>query len=199
MPSTFNAVLVIVIFLMPGFIARKVMSSIFAGAEPTEVRTILDSVTLSSLIYATLSWLLVWAWMSKWYENVFALAILAVLVLFVSPIVVALSLTKLMETTLARRIRETFGILHPVQRAWDYFFRRGLSCWVVATLKDGRVLGGWYGPSSFASSDPTSQDLYLEKICKLSPDGKIESMADLTLGGIIDRENIELIEFFEHL
>jgi hypothetical protein len=64
-------------------------------------------------------------------------------------------------------------------------------------MKDGRVIAGLYGPNSFASSFPAPEDLYLEKMCKLSPQGKIEGIAEFSNGCIIQMDNIELLELVE--
>jgi hypothetical protein len=157
MPTTIGAVLVIVAFVIPGFIASRVLSSAYPRSEPAEGR----------------------------------------LVLLLTPVVIGLVLVKAIDTNWGRRFRHAFGIVHPVPKAWDYFFRQGTPCWIVATLKDGRIVAGLYGPNSFASSFPSEEDLYLEKLCKLSPQGKIEGVADFSIGGIIRMENVQLLELFD--
>jgi hypothetical protein len=147
--------------------------------------------------YAILSWLLVLAWADKWYEVPALLAGLVFFVLFVSPIVIALALVKIIDTKWGRNIRIKFGIAHPVAKAWYSFFRKGIPCWVVATLKGGRLVAGLYGGKSFASSFPAQEDIYLEKLCSLSKEGEMERITDLSLGGIIRMENVEMLEFYE--
>ena len=69
---------------------------------------------------------------------------------------------------------------------------------MVATLSSGRVIGGLYGSNSFASSYPSAEDLYLEQLCNMTPDGRMTDLTALTVGGIIRMENVELLEFFEY-
>ena len=57
MPTSINAVIVIVLFLMPGFVARSVLSSIYPTSEPSETRLILTAIALSCGNYAIWSWL----------------------------------------------------------------------------------------------------------------------------------------------
>jgi hypothetical protein len=197
MPTSLGAVLILIAFIMPGFIAGRVLSSAHPSSEAGEGRLVLGAITLSCLNYAVLSWLLVLAWTRKWYEDPVTLALLAFFILFVAPFLIALALVWVIDTEWGRRVRVAFGIAHPVSKAWDSFFRRGIPCWIVATLKGGRVIAGLYGGNSFASSFPAEEDLYLEKICRLSAQGEIEGIAEFSRGGIIKMENVETLELFD--
>jgi hypothetical protein len=199
MPTSIQAVIVITLFLMPGFIARWVVSSVYPTSEPSEGRLVLTAISLSCANYAVWSWLLVLSWQKHWYENDAVLAFLAVLILFLSPVVGTLAFVKLAQTASFRSARETFGIRHPSPKAWDYFFGRGTPCWVIATLKSGRVIGGYYGTGSFASSFPNAEDLYLELLCDMTPEGRLNGITSLTLGGIIRMEDVQLLEFFAYV
>lgn len=199
MPSSIQAVIIIALFLMPGFIARSVLSSVYSASEPSEARLALTAVTLSCVNYGVWSWLLILSWRGHWYENNWCLAFLAALILFLSPVLGTLVVVKLMRTEKLRRVRETFGIRHPAPKAWDYFFGTGAPCWVIATLKSGRVIGGYYGTESFASSFPHEEDLYLELLCDMTPDGRLNGISSLTLGAIIRMEDVELLEFFAYI
>jgi len=197
MPNSVSAVLVIVAFIMPGFVANRVFSFAHSSPETNEGRMLLGAITLSSVNYGVLSWLLVLAWTEKWYADPILLTLLVLFVLFVSPIAIALLLVKAIDAEWALHFRSIFRIAHPVPKAWDSFFRKGIPCWVVATLKGGRLVAGLYGGNSFASSFPAQEDIYLEKLCMLSPEGKMECVIDRSLGGIIRMENVEMLELFE--
>jgi hypothetical protein len=198
MPTSIQAVIVIVIFLMPGFVASRVISYTYPSSEPSDARLILTAITLSCFNYAILSWLLVLSWRKLWYQNTAFLVFLVLLTLLISPVLIGLGLVKLAATNWLRRFRHTFGIPHPDPKAWDHFFRRGMPCWVVATLRSGRVIGGLYGSNSFASSYPSAEDLYLEQLCNMTPEGMMAGLTALTVGGIIRMENVELLELFEY-
>jgi hypothetical protein len=198
MPTSIQAVIVIVIFLMPGFVASRVISYTYPSSEPTDARLILTAITLSCFNYAILSWLLVLSWRKLWYQNTAFLVFLVLLTLLISPVLIGLGLVKLAATNWLRSFRHTFRIPHPDPKAWDHFFRRGMPCWVVATLRSGRVIGGLYGSNSFASSYPSAEDLYLEQLCNMTPEGMMAGLTALTVGGIIRMENVELLELFEY-
>ncbi len=196
MPTTFSAVLVIVAFLIPGFVASKILSMAYSRSAISEGQTILEAITLSCLNYALVSWLLAWAWIQHWYEQPLLLVAVVFCVLFVTPVAIALILLKLFDTDWGLRLRLAFGMAHPVLKAWDRFFRKGQNCWVIATLKGGRVFAGYFGENSYASSFPADEDIYLEKLCQTS-NGKIVEVAKLSTGGIIQMKNVETLEFFK--
>ena len=52
---------------------------------------------------------------------------------------------------------------HKTPSGWEHFFLQGRWAYVRATLKDGRVVGGWFGPNSFAGYTAETPDLYLEQ------------------------------------
>jgi hypothetical protein len=196
MPSSIQAVIVVMLFLMPGFIARRILSWAYPSSEPSDAHLALTAVTLSCVNYGIWSWLLVLSWQKDWYKSDGFLALLAVLVLFLSPVVGTLVIVKFMRTSVFRRLREIFGIRHPTPKAWDYFFGRRTACWIIVTLKSGDMIGGYFGAQSFSSSFPHEEDLYLELLCDLTPEGKISRITPLSLGGIIHMEDVELLEFF---
>jgi Family of unknown function (DUF6338) len=197
LPTSVSAILVIVAFLMPGFVANRILALAHSRPESNDSRLILEAVTLSSVNYAMLSWLLVLFWTHRWYETTAYFGGLVVLVLFVFPIVIALGLVKTIDSKWGHRIRANLKITHPVPSAWDCFFRESIPCRVVAKLKSGGVVAGLYGSKSWASSAPAEQDIYLEKLCSLSPDGKMEKVRDGSLGGIIRMDEVEVLELFE--
>ncbi len=197
MPATLSALLIAVAFLMPGFIASRVLSFVYPQTEAAEARTVLTAITLSCLNYALLSWLFVLAWKQLWYENIVFLAAFVFFSLFVSPVVIALLFGRINDSDWGRRMRQRLGVMHPIPKAWDYFFHQGVPCWVVATMKDGKVIAGLYGNNSFASSFPAEEDIYVERVCMLSAEAKIEGLVTDSIGAIIRMENVALLEFFQ--
>lgn len=197
MPETLSTVLILLVFVIPGFLAARVFSRAYPRTEPGESRMVLESIALSSVSYGIFSWLYVLAWKGRWYENSYLLALLIFFAVFLAPILVALGLIWTLESNSARSLLHRSGLAHPTPKAWDHFFRKGIPCWVVATMKDGRLVAGLYGGDSFASSFPAKEDLYLEKLCTLSPEGRIRGLAQFSLGAIIQMEQVELLEFYQ--
>jgi hypothetical protein len=195
--TAFGSVLLIVVFLMPGFIASKVFSLVYPQSEASEARTVLSAITFSCFNHALLSPLYLIAWQEKWYENLLLVVVVTFCALFVVPALIAFLTAKFSESSWGRSVRDHLGLMHPIPKAWDYFFGQRRGCWVVATLKNGRTCAGFYGRNSFASSYPADEDLYLERLCSLTPEGKMAEIAPHTRGAIIRSENIVTLEFYE--
>ncbi|MGA8073745.1 MAG: DUF6338 family protein [Candidatus Acidiferrales bacterium] len=197
MPSTIGSVLVLVGFVIPGFITLWVWSLAYGRTEPSEGRLVLEGITLSCVNYGAWSWLLVWAWARSWIHSAVPAILLAAFILFVSPMILGVTTVWLSETIWVQRVRRRFGVSSPVPKAWDHYFRKSESCWVVATLKSGKLVAGLYGPNSAASSYPAEEDIYLERLCKLSASGKMEGLIENSRGGIIRMDEVQLIEFYD--
>lgn len=85
----------------------------------------------------------------------------------------------------------------PYPTAWDYYFRKRQPCFVIARLKDGKALAGYWGRDSYATSFPNDGELYLQAVYRLNSDGTFgEPIAD-TRGALIRRDSYVVLEFFE--
>ena len=62
----------------------------------------------------------------------------------------------------------------PYLTAWDFFFDRRVPVFVLVQLRNGSMLGGYYGFQSYATSFPTEGDIYLETVYEVDEDGKIQ-------------------------
>jgi len=84
--------------------------------------------------------------------------------------------------------------VHPIPRAWDWYFSRSKPCWVLVTLKDRSRVYGLFHSQSFAASDPEHRDLYLEAQFRLLENGEWAPTDD-TAGVLIMADQIATIEF----
>lgn len=93
---------------------------------------------------------------------------------------------------LAVKLRLT--VVHPVPSAWDWKFGQARAEWVLVILKDGKKFAGYFGSSSFSSSDQTERDIYIEKVYDLTDSGEWEDRGE---GGVlIAADQVKTIEFF---
>jgi hypothetical protein len=83
----------------------------------------------------------------------------------------------------------------PYPTAWDYFFKRRQECFVLVRLKSGKVLGGYWGATSYATSFPNDGEIYLQAVYQLAPDGRITKPIPGTMGALIRKDQYELMEF----
>lgn len=88
--------------------------------------------------------------------------------------------------------------VHKTPSGWEHFFLQGRWAYVRATLKDGRVVGGFFGPASFAGYTAETPDLYLEQRYQLrNEDFWFDGPAPGTLGLYIRADEIVSVELYE--
>lgn len=104
----------------------------------------------------------------------------------------SLGRSKRVQWVLDRLILQPF---HPVPTSWDFVFSKGLPASVIVTLKDGRSVFGYWGENSFASTEPTERDIFIEKVFQAPEDGGPCRERPRSKGMLILAEEIRHIEF----
>ena len=85
----------------------------------------------------------------------------------------------------------------PIPSAWDWKFTDMEEEWILVTLKDGTRFAGFFGESSFASSDPQRRDVYIQWIYDLDEKNNwIYPKSEKSL--LIAADEIRTIEFFPY-
>ena len=84
----------------------------------------------------------------------------------------------------------------PYPTAWDYFFDLGERAFVLVHLNSGALIGGYYGPRSYAGSFPSDGDLYLEVVYEVTVQGTFANPIDDSRGVLLRREQYSYVELF---
>lgn len=198
MPETFSQVLVLLVFIIPGFILIRVKRLAYPAAEESATSILLDSLALSCLVHGLCSPIWYWAYVSRTYVAtplLFGAQVFGIL--FAVPTLVGILYNVLSRRERMRWLRELLGVPHPDPTAWDHNFRKGHAYWVWLTFKSGQVMAGLFGPNSFASSFPHEQDLYVEKLLSLDKRGTVQGWVEGSAGALVKMNDLERIEFFE--
>lgn len=182
--------------VVPGFVAVAVYDLLV----PSERRNLSDSligIVAYSLINLTL-WALPLLLMRKYLVSdtlaYYAIVFIAlVLIVFVSPALLAIGYYKLLDSRLLQG-----RVLHPLPTGWDWFFGKGPSCFILFHLKSGLKVGGFYGGKSYASSHPQIQQVYIEEVWELSEELEFVEKVPDTAGAIINGEDCETIELYAY-
>lgn len=187
-----NFVLFLILFI-PGFISITVYDLLIAGEKREFTKSMFQVIAFSALNFASLSWLVSLNYQYKTYENHIVLFSVSAMMIFVFfPAFWTFCWVWLIKQDwIARKI------VHPIKRPWDWFFDKNESMWAIITLKDGRKIGGIYGASSYVSSYPLQEQIYLETIWKLDENGAFVAPVERSKGVIILGEDISTVEFFE--
>ena len=58
------------------------------------------------------------------------------------------------------------------------FFDKRKPIFILFHLKDGRMIGGYFGPDSYATAYPGEGDIYVQAVCKVNDDGTFSDPID---------------------
>lgn len=198
MPGSLSQIWVLLVFIIPGFVLMRVKRVAYPTAEASTGSTMLDSLTLSCVVYALASPLLYLSYLYRWpVTRPVLFSILALVILLVVPCGLGTLYVRFTKSGRARWLREVLGFPNPDPTAWDYLFRKQRAYWVWLTFKSGKVMAGLFGPNSFASSFPNKQDIYVEKLLRLDENGHVVELIDGSAGALVKMEDLERIQFFE--
>jgi hypothetical protein len=179
-------------FAIPGFVSLKTYSLLVPGESKDSASQVIEAIAYSCMNYALLLVPIYWVdSIQLWKSHPAIYLVFAVTVLLAAPIGWAFLYKRLRGTTLFRR-----NMPHPIGKPWDYVFGMNVPYWVIVKLKDGTNVGGRYDTESFASSAPSSNQLYLEEAWVVNDDGGFERQREGTAGIMILSDEIVTVEFF---
>jgi hypothetical protein len=175
-PQTGTALVLLVAFVLPGFITVLIQERTFKSAEDlTPLDRLLRVLYYSVWTYLLLALVALVFQIDRTYveetvdhfeDDPAELVWRAALVLLIPSFLIATATrlwagSKAQSCTLQKlRINER----HQEPTAWDFFFRQQRNSYVRVTLSDGGRVLGFYGQRSFAAYAKDGRDLYLERI-----------------------------------
>jgi hypothetical protein len=87
-------------------------------------------------------------------------------------------------------------ILQQDPTAWDFYFAGRRPCFVLVRLKNGNMIGGYFGRFSYASMSPDKMSIYLEKQHEVDDNGKLGNCIQNSHGVVLCGDEIVYLEFF---
>lgn len=180
-PETGTALLILLIFALPGFVTLLVKERTHEIPRPvTSFERLLSTLYYSLLVYAPLAVLAVLAgWRLSDLEALYrgekglgAMVVVGLMSGLLIPSVVAYAGHRWLDSPLRTRVLGFLGVstAHRTRTAWDRAFSGSRRALVRATLRDSAVVGGYYGFDSFAAYGERGGDLYLEKQWNIDPE-----------------------------
>lgn len=182
----------VVALLTPGVIITFVRSKFLTGRTRTISEATMEYVVVSIIYYALV--VPIFEYFPSWEPR------RHLLLVFVFPVVFGAILGCVAQRDLVSKLLSTralswlgLKIAHPIPTSWDYLFANLKSgVWILVTLKSGERIFGLFGGQSFASSDLSRRDLYIEDIrdenwSVLEQDGR-------TRGIWLSEDEIRLVE-----
>ncbi len=183
----------VLLFVLPGLISMQVYRLVLPSEKIDWSNAILQGGFFSAINYAILS-PLIWAIHQNNFPTtnpklyVFGSIFVLVIAPILWPIIVRLLLSK---TRLLNKLQL------PFPSAWDYYFSQRRTAFVLLHLKDGGLIGGYYGRNSYATSFPHNGEIYLETIYKVNDDGTFGDVIASTDGAIFRRDEYYYLELFK--
>jgi hypothetical protein len=209
-PATGSAVLILVVFVLPGFVAVLLKERLYEvrGEEATFDR-LLTTVYYSLLVYIPVA--LVIGLLSalgaverqdieQFFHGrspVWLTGLLALVVLLVLPAVSALSAWAWVNSNTRLGWQRRLGInpVHRVPTSWDFAFDSEQDFLLVITLRDRGRVAGYYGPRSHSGYGTKTRDLFLEERWDFSDDGtSLVGAAPRSVGVWISADEIVALE-----
>lgn len=178
---------VLLFFVLPGYLSCTMWRLFFPGRT-----TRVSDQLISIVVFGLANYILVGWWLlsiSRTIGLVWQIIVIIVVFIF-TPLVWPYIVRVLVNIPWVSK-----RIVHPIPKAWDYFFGRHMECFVLVRLKSGLLLGGVMSSKSFASSYPSDEDLYLEQVWKLAKSGKFLSQLPDSRGALVSRSECEYIQF----
>lgn len=198
--TSLDAVFYALAFLVPGFVLDSVLATFQRRRPEAPQLSFLRLLTFSAINYAIWSWLVYLLVRSDWIgANPAAGAALWSVVIFVGPVIIGLALSYSSQKEWVRRFLQWIG-LRPVQvtpTAWDWRFERMREHhWMLVTLRDGSQVAGYFGAQSYASSDPSERDLFIEQVWEVPDNQDVWHPAREGQGILISRDEIRYVEMW---
>jgi hypothetical protein len=85
----------------------------------------------------------------------------------------------------------------PYATPWDFYFDHRRSVFMLIHLKNGHLIGGYWGPGSYASAFPEQGDLYLSEVYGVDRSGRFLESQPFTDGLLIRKDEYTYIELFK--
>ncbi|MGA2442861.1 MAG: DUF6338 family protein [Tepidisphaeraceae bacterium] len=198
--ETFTAAIVLIVFLVPGYIWRTVEGQfVYLDKRLGWERFALGLLARSTASYAPFAALLYNGWQNDWLEKrPVTSTVLAILSLAVVPSICGLIAGIVRQIDCATWVIRKVGLRtfeqHQIPTAWDYLFSKIGPCWAIITLQNGAKLYGFIGAESYFSSDPDARDFFISHVLRPRADGIMEKVPG-SAGVYVNKEQVSLIEF----
>jgi len=196
--ETPSDLLFVIAILVPGFIFSGFLSQLvprrLAGTTETIILGYLTGTAFNYAFCGIPVYLLV---TGKWLAgNELGQILVWFLVTFLVPVLLATLVGAALQKNWPTTIFGFLGLrwINLIPTGWDWIFSRTKPCYVLVTLQSGKLVAGYFGIASMASSDPDRRDLFLEAVYTIPETGPWEEVPGS--GGIyIDASQIAYIEF----
>jgi hypothetical protein len=207
-PATGPALIILVAFVLPGFVTVLIQESTFRRAEdPTTLDRLLRILYYSVWTYLLLALVALLVGIDRAYVEDFykqnegnpaELVWRAALLILLPAIIIATATRAWYGSRLQAYARKIVRINehHAEPTGWDFFFRQSRNAHVRITFKDGGRVYGYYGGESFSAYAKDGGDLFLECVYA-DVDDWFGPVANHSCGVWVKTEDAVSVEFYD--
>ena len=198
--ETLTAVILLIIFLVPGFVWRTVEGQLVYLDKRLEwEKFALGLLARSAFVYLPFAPLIYRGYQTNWIERYpLSTSAAALGFLVVLPTIWGIVTGSARQNGIGARIIRKLKLKtfeqHHIPTAWDFLFSKIKPAWVVITLKNGNKIYGYMSPSSYISSDAAERDIYISHTLCVLDTGEMEFVPG-TQGVYIRPDEVSVIEF----
>lgn len=210
-PQTGTAVLVLFVFVLPGFATTLLRDRLFLiRAAATDLERVLVSLAYSATIFGVTSALVAATGPLTGFSNKsistlwtgqspFAVYVgLAAWGLLIAPYLIAIADFRWHNSPRRAAILTELGVdpAHSTRSGWDHWFQQRRRCLVIVTLNDGTKTAGLFDSKSMAGYTRDGQDLFLEQRYALDDNDWFVGAVEGDYGVWLPSSQIAGLEFY---
>lgn len=200
MEEIIYTIMAAVTFIIPGSIVISITRRVIPKKENEYNTKILEYFIYSFLNFFMWSILIydIYSNIDSWKEHYVLLWLTLFMIIFLSPLAIALIVIQIDQKDIIRKICIYFNLtsLDTDPSAWDFKFKNISSEWVIVTLKNDKIVSGFLGSLSYISQNEKERDIYISEVFEIDENNKWTRKKN-TDGILIKAEEIKYIEFFK--
>lgn len=200
-PTTVEAIAVIILIFIPGYIFLQFTKGAVAFIpQSVDARYFFAVITWGGLVHLATAWssipLLRWYQDHQLEDHLLYAIVWSILVLVVFPLLLGILGAWIIQQPKVDGALAHIGMdyVSRTPSAWNFATKSG-AAWVRVHLKDGTVIGGVYEDHSFAD-DAGEKDMFLERVYNLTDTGDFSDPVAGTAGVWIPHDVISHVMFF---
>ena len=200
MEEIIYTIMAAVAFIIPGSIVISITRRVIPKKENEYNTKILEYFIYSFLNFFMWSILIynIYSNINSWKEHYVLLWLTLFMIIFLSPVAIALIVIQIAQKDVIRKICIYFNLtsVDTEPSAWDFKFKNISSEWVIVTLKNDKTISGFLGSLSYISQNERERDIYISEVFEIDENNKWTRKKN-TDGILIKAEEIKYIEFFK--
>lgn len=187
-----NTIQLFILFIFPGLISMHVYRLLMPAKRIDWKTSLLEGLFYSGINFALLLPIIIYIHYDNfWNKYPIAYSFIGLFVLLVTPV-----LWPFLYRKLIRSNKIMSGLQLPFPSAWDFYFDKREEVFLLIHLNDGKMVGGFFGEGSYATSFPDDGDLYLKAVYSINENGEFGESIENTNGLLIRKDQYRFIELF---